>query len=88
MFEACFGTLRQSQGQSIVNCVYDLSLHELGTRALQKSGVATNRTNSAFNFVSSLGVSEITQIYQNLAITISYPTCASEIIFLLKAPPK
>ena len=41
-------------------------LREQGAGAPQTSRVATNRTSSAFNFVASLGVSEITQIYQQI----------------------
>ena len=41
--------------------------HYMGRVAgeLQKSGVTTNRFSSVFNSVSSLGVSETTQIYQS-----------------------
>ena len=35
-----------------------------GAGVLQKSRVTTNRNNLAFISVSSLGVSEITQVYQ------------------------
>ena len=47
-----------------MNFVYDFwRITWYGAGELQKSGVTTNRFNSAFNSASSLGVSEITQIY-------------------------
>ena len=62
IFEACFGTLHQSQGQWIVNCVFD-SFFTWETSAL-KSRVTPKSANSTFSSVSNLGVSEITQKYQ------------------------